>query len=552
MYHEMVVRDVVLQLTRCFLKPTTCKAEAFKLSLARTSLTRKASPELSAQLGLPSLSADELANASIKSFLDQENVNKETNHRLLHATSGCMASILHRASRIALSILGEFEFSSVIDHCGFGPGTMVGVTGDRLDLPRKFAEDISYTPECSRLIPVLLEEIPSWQAKTRLVMGGEYFTVPKDAKTDRGCEKQPSGNLFLQKGVGAMMRKRLRKHGINLSDQSINQRRAREGSVTNDLATWDGRNASNSLCREMVREVLWYCPDWYWFMDSVRTHRVKLPDGTWHELEMFSAMGNGFTFELESLLFYCLAKATADHYDLKGLVTVYGDDMIFPTSWYSLVVETFTHMGIQTNEDKSFITGPFRESCGGDYYLGQRVTPLYLKKPIKGLADMIRLANRIREVAIKWGDGLYADNTWKPAWDAVCTYVLQQGGRYGPLNCEGVIHTDSKPDDLSYNSLGYLRVPRVLVTRSRRYTTELAGRKTAGLSKLGHFGSLTDHSVRLATHRLVLRQFAVASRDKLADLTPYKVKEADFAHSSYDKFKRVTVINPVWSVPFLE
>lgn len=550
MYHEMVVRDVVLQLTRCLLKPTTCKAEAFKLHLARVSLLKKASPELCKQLGLPSLSADDLADASLQSFLEQEKLNSESNHRVLHATSGCMASILHRASRIALKILGELDFSAIIDNCGFGPGTMVGCTGDRLDLPKKFSGQISYTPECSRLIPVLLAEIPCWQAETKLVMGGEYFTVPKNAKTDRGCEKQPVGNLFLQKGIGAMMRKCLMKAGINLRDQSINQGRAREGSVTDLLATWDGRNASNSLSREMVRAVLWYCPDWYWFMDSVRTHRVKLPDGTWHELEMFSAMGNGFTFELESLLFYCLAKATADHHGLDGLVTVYGDDLIFPTSWYSVVVETFNHMGIQTNDEKSFISGPFRESCGGDYYLGQRVTPLYLKKPIKGLSDFIRLANRIREVATKWGDDLYADNTWKPAWDAVCMYVVQQGGRYGPLNCEGVLHTDSKPDDLSFNALGHLRVPRVLVTRSRRYTTREDGRNTAALYNMGHFGSVTEESTRLATHRSFLQRYAVEFKGSEEPATTVEV--AEYVRSTYDKWKRVTVINPVWAPSFIE
>lgn len=544
MYHEMVCRDVVLQLTRSFLRPTTCKIEAFRLYQARTNLTRKATPELAAQLGIDTLTTLELAQNSVDSFYEQESVNKLTNVRISESTSGRLSAILHRAGRIALSILGPLDFSTIIDNSGFGPGTMVGCTGEKLDLPKKFAGDISYTPECSRLLPIVLAEIPSWQAETKLVMGGEYFTVPKDAKTDRGCEKQPVLNLFLQKGVGAMMRRALMQHGVNLSDQSINQERAREGSLTDDLMTWDGRNASNSLTIELVRQILWFCPDWFWFMDSIRTHRVTMPDGTVHELEMFSAMGNGFTFELESLIFYCLAQATADHDGLSGLVTVYGDDMIFPTGWKTPVIGTFNHFGIQTNEEKSFSSGPFRESCGGDFYLGNCVTPLYLKKPIKTLADLIRLANRIRDLSSKWHEYLYVDSTMKTPWDYLCTYIIAQGGHYGPLNCDGVLHTDKPADDLTFNALGHLRVPRVLTSRNRRYSTKEDGRITAALYSMGHFGIETEHN------RTTLQAFARKCRRE--DSSVKTVEFHTLKNAVVHKFKnRTLVVNPEWALPYL-
>lgn len=547
MYHEMVCRDVVSQLTHSLLKPTTCPIEAFRYDVARKSLTKKATPELARQLGIPTLTPDELALTSVNSFREQEGINRTTNDRILNATSGYMAAISHRASRIAFSILGELEFSDVINNSGFGPGTMVGCTGVKLDLPKKFGVDITYTPECSDFVPVIQAEIPCWQAETKLVMGGEYFTVPKDAKTDRGCEKQPILNLYLQKGIGAMMRRKLLKHGINLNDQSINQRRAREGSITDSLVTWDGRNASNSLTRELVRSVLFHCPDWFWFMDKIRTHRVLLPDGSWHELEMFSAMGNGFTFELESLLFYCLAKAAADHNNLNGLVTVYGDDMIFPTAWLSPVIEVFDHFGIATNKEKSFSSGPFRESCGGDYYLGNCVTPLYLKKPIKGLSDLIRLANRIRDVSAKWHDYLYADNTWKSAWESLCCYILAQGGQYGPSNVDGVLHTDSLRD-LSYNDLGHLRLNRVLTSTGRRYETGNTGRMPASLYSLGHFGTIS--SSRSSFHRSSLA--AIARDFALRDAPHSTVERHVVKGSSVHKWKRMYVSHPVWAPSFNE
>jgi hypothetical protein len=114
---------------------------------------------------------------------------------------------------------------------------------------------------------------------------------------------------------------------------------------------------------------------------------------------MFSSMGNGFTFELESLIFWALSKATAYFTGTSGVISVYGDDIICPTGMAQDLIWILSVFGFQTNRDKSFTEGPFRESCGGHYHSGFDVTPFYLRKPIESLLDIIHMANSLRKWA---------------------------------------------------------------------------------------------------------------------------------------------------------
>lgn len=546
MFHKMVIRDVVLQLTHALSRPTPDPVEAFRYHRALHSLTRKASPALVQQLGeTPTV---DLAAAARDSFFLQEELNRETNRRIFEDTESFNARVVHSAGILIRQIIGSCPFDQLIDESGFGPGSMVGCSGERQSYARKFSESITYTAESSSLIRVLLEGIPAWQANdTRLVRGGEFFTVPKDSRTDRGCEKQPIGNLFLQKGAGSIMRKRMRRYGIDLSDQTINQRRAYQASLTNEDMTWDGRNASNSLTYWLIRECLWAVPDWLWLLDSIRTHRVLI-DGRYHELEMFSAMGNGFTFELESLVFYSLAKATADLLGLPGVVTVYGDDLIFPVTWREAIMDVFAHFGIQTNIDKSFHDGPFRESCGGDYYLGHTVTPLYLKREYSSLGSLIRLCNQIREVATKWGDGLYADSVLYGPWKFLADYISSHGGAYGPCNVDGVIHHDESQDGYITRN-GYLRIKRTLVEQTKRHVTPEKGRCLASLWLLpGEIAIPPAWQLRLQYSS----RYKVPLGESLKQEDPYTtVEEADTLRSARWRWKQQVCYYPEWAVPWI-
>lgn len=225
-----------------------------------------------------------------------------------------------------------------------------------------------------------------------IVKGNVLFTVPKNSDIDRVACKEPDLNMFLQKGLGNQIRACLRRVGIDLNDQSINQELARKGAITGQLMTLDLSSASDSVTYELVRRVL--PPNWFFYLDLFRSHQTEI-DGDIHVNEMFSSMGNGFTFELESLLFYSITRATAYFCGVRGQLSVYGDDIIAPSELGQDLVSALAFCGFTTNESKSFMTGPFRESCGKHWHGSCDVTPFFIRKPFRTISDLILTLNQL-------------------------------------------------------------------------------------------------------------------------------------------------------------
>lgn len=225
----------------------------------------------------------------------------------------------------------------------------------------------------------------------------KLFTVPKKTDIDRCACKEPDINMYLQKGVGAYIRECLRRERIDLNDQTRNQSLARIGSRDGSLATVDLSSASDSVCTEFVFQALPVL--WFTYLDDIRCHRTLLPDGTIHVNEMFSSMGNGFTFELESLLFYAIARSVAYFTGTSGTISIYGDDIIIPTSMYHDLEFVLGVLGFTVNPDKSHYETEFRESCGGHFVSGRCVTPFYIRGPVEDLHSLIVTANAVRKWA---------------------------------------------------------------------------------------------------------------------------------------------------------
>jgi hypothetical protein len=221
-----------------------------------------------------------------------------------------------------------------------------------------------------------------------IVDGNTMITVPKSAKTDRVICYEPHMNIRLQLAVGSYIRRRLLMRGINLNDQSVNQKRALRASLTGEFATIDLSMASDTLSVELVFQLLPI--DWAVKLDRLRSRYTLWPDNSLRMNEKFSSMGNGFTFELESLIFYALASVETAN------VSVYGDDIILPTVAYEQVSDLLVSSGFKLNQRKSFATGPFRESCGMDAFGGVDCTPVYLRRLPKTKEDIVKLHNAIR------------------------------------------------------------------------------------------------------------------------------------------------------------
>ena len=137
--------------------------------------------------------------------------------------------------------------------------------------------------------------------------------------------------------------------------------------------------------------------DWFEVLDALRSPMTHVRDDVvgkeaWVRLEKFSSMGNGFTFELETLLFAAITEVTCDNADarLGSGIWVYGDDIIYPSVHASAVASALRWCGFIPNKTKSFSTGPFRESCGGDYFLARNVRSYYIKDNPHEPSDWIR------------------------------------------------------------------------------------------------------------------------------------------------------------------
>lgn len=344
-------------------------------------------------------------------FALSERMCSETNRRFkaLHrdparfADQSRVTSVLHRAQRKIASVLGvvpsldRFQFE-------FGPGANTNVKGT-LACPRaKLSVPLECSSNLTPTVGVFLSEVPHWTAMHAVsesddsytcivsVAPGKVVFVPKNAKTDRSIVVEPLLNSFFQKGIGSYMKARLLRSGVNLYDQTINQRLAALGSVNGLTATVDLSMASDCLAIEVVASLLPF--DWFDLLDQLRSSEVTVPPSILGalnrditedrplRLEKFSSMGNGYTFELESLIFYGLCSAVCEELQVAPEVSVYGDDLIVPVETFDLLKEVLAFCGFSINTEKSFCAGFFRESCGADYFHGFDIRPFYLKTQV--------------------------------------------------------------------------------------------------------------------------------------------------------------------------
>jgi len=223
--------------------------------------------------------------------------------------------------------------------------------------------------------------------------------VPKKAKSGRTIAKEPEVQNFLQKGADLEMRDLLREClNIDLSTQEVNQIMALEGSVQtmDPYVTLDVKGASNSVLTEAIRSVT--PPRWFKFLDQLRSHHYRL-QGTTENIpyEMLCSMGNGFCFPLETLLFAAICIAACRHCGVPSDFRCYGDDIVVRQSVALVVIEALNAFGFQVNRDKTHVFGPFRESCGANWYNGQDVTPGYYKDRVMDRTGLYALHNTLRD-----------------------------------------------------------------------------------------------------------------------------------------------------------
>ena len=339
------------------------------------------------------LGIDRLA-AARENFIRAEEQCREANERLVDGLNRpCVPFGPLRAARnLIRQVLGPFSWDTAVRFCSFGPGATYSLPRRKANHSNKWSSS-DVTAKCLPLCISYQQFNNGWSAhapKFRVVAGNRVTTVPKNAKTDRTIAIEPNWNMFFQRGIGGLIRHRLQKRcNILLPDaQERHKAMARESSRSGQLATIDLKAASDSVSLALVELLL--PEDW---LNAVLITRSEIGewDGEHILYEKVSSMGNGFTFELETLLFWALTKVIA----VNGTVSVYGDDIICPADRAEQVIDLLRYCGFTTNAKKTHITGSFRESCGGHYYNGHEITPPYFRELLNNPMTRIAAANTV-------------------------------------------------------------------------------------------------------------------------------------------------------------
>lgn len=336
----------------------------------------------------------DLDKVALEKFHEAEEKCRQTNIRLDNPKSADadVSAVFHYAIRKISRLLGDVPTLTSLDF-SFGPGATTSIKRSRSHPRVKLEDQLACSINLVPLLGRLFDEVPCWvndhldpntgNVKVSVEPAVLQF-VPKTSLTKRSICIEPTLNTFFQQGIGRYLKRRLKRAGIDLSDQDRNKSLAKEGSIDGSLATIDLSSASDTISKSLVWQLLPY--DWAVLLDALRSPIVSLPDGSQLLLEKFSSMGNSYTFELESLIFWGLAEGCLDHLSVsdekRNKLSVYGDDIIVPTEAVELLKKVLEYSGFSLNWEKSFTSGSFRESCGADYVRGIDVRPFYLKEKV--------------------------------------------------------------------------------------------------------------------------------------------------------------------------
>lgn len=363
-------------------------------------------------------------------FLAAEQKCKDTNDRFLSLTPDHYVSheYLERCRAWILKVIGESpDLSSIFERCEFGPGASYGVHGECTHVGAKLSAErwtvtgsaFDYARACmmgdhhvweyllgSGDRPFCMDPVEfrnRFAQKADIVATNKITMVPKTAKVHRTIAIEPLLNGYIQTGVDLYLKDCLKRYGFDLTDQTRNRRLAYSGSMGgfDPLVTLDLSAASDSVSIQLVRYLL--PPDWFEFLNAIRSPAYESEYGS-GRYEKFVSMGNGFCFPLETLIFGSLVVSVYDDvYTPDRVYAVYGDDIIVHQSTALLLTERLSFCGFSINNDKSFYFGPFRESCGADYFEGVPVRPYTLKDIPKTYRDIFKVMNRLSAVYSKPG-----------------------------------------------------------------------------------------------------------------------------------------------------
>ncbi|DAD50922.1 TPA_asm: RNA-directed RNA polymerase [ssRNA phage SRR5467139_2] len=419
-----------------------------------------------------------------------------------------------------------------------GPGAIVEMTKWKRSRAAKLAGYTAY--DKLHFLPATYDHTPPWVAQYFFwdtvwgreylrcnsesnalpqVTADKYISIEKTALAMRGIAPGAGLMIYAQLAVGAALRPRLSRVGLDLSTdggfnpdhpceaQLRHQALACEGSVSDEIVTIDLSNASDINAYQLIRVLSQYAPDWWALLCDLRARRTTVPvvgatDGVQTRevfLEKFSAMGNGYTFELETLVFAALIHSVGGVVGIDSFV--FGDDIIVPKAISRDLLALLRYCGHTPNIRKTYLTGYFRESCGGDFFEGRNVRPYYLKEVPTDATAWISIANGLYRASQRLGiHSLMAARN--AALDNVPVDIRRCRG---PLALGDVVVADENESTwqcVTRSNIRYLRVWRPVSRKQLFYLEQQVGKAKWWHQKADTSWGIYEYAVKHSRQRL--------------------------------------------------
>lgn len=226
---------------------------------------------------------------------------------------------------------------------------------------------------------------------TYVRQASRFSTVRKNNEKDRPIDVQPLCNMLVQRQLGNGLRSLLRAQGVDLDSLADSHRRRISD---NSIATIDLQNASDSIHRSLVKFL--FPKKVFDMLDCSRTFFTEGLNGDYIVTQKISAMGNGFTFELMTVIL----RALGLQYDSE--FSVFGDDIIIKNQFAEDLIKDLCAVGFVVNKAKSFINSKFRESCGGNYHDDFGYIESYDFEYPESIHDCVVLNNKAYALSLKY------------------------------------------------------------------------------------------------------------------------------------------------------
>lgn len=321
-----------------------------------------------------------------------------------------------------------------------------GATADRLKGNLKF-DQVEWTARLESIFPYGEYAIPNWRFNY-LLDGVDFLEpgqerpvkvtlVPKTLKTPRVIAVEPTCMQYMQQAILGDLVPLLESQltpafeQIGFTDQSLNRNMAQQSSIDGSLATLDLSEASDRVSNQHVRLMTSHFKHFSEALDATRSRKADVPGRGVIRLAKYASMGSATCFPVEAMVFLTIVYiglqkshrrqfTENDVKSFRGKVRVYGDDIVIPREHLSCVIEELQAFGLKINIDKSFGTGKFRESCGGDYYDGTDVTPVRVRhsfpssrKDGREVIAAVSLRNNLYKVGL-WRSARWMDERLEP------------------------------------------------------------------------------------------------------------------------------------------